>query len=37
MVNPVEFDTCPDCGSAHIVPDGGCVSCHDCGWAGCSM
>jgi hypothetical protein len=34
MVNPLEFDVCPDCG-LDIQPEGGCVFCPSCGWSGC--
>jgi len=27
--------TCPDCGSEHVHPSGGCPFCPECGWSKC--
>jgi ribonucleoside-diphosphate reductase alpha chain len=29
-------DTCPEC-SGHVVHEGGCATCHDCGWSVCKI
>ncbi len=32
-----EKQMCPECGSASLKFDSGCVSCPDCGWSKCSL
>ena len=31
------IDPCPVCGSYHIIKEGRCTTCYECGWSKCSL
>ena len=37
QVIQAEKNLCPECGSAQIKQESGCVTCIDCGWSKCTM
>jgi uncharacterized Zn finger protein (UPF0148 family) len=35
VMEMLEYQTCPDCGSTNLIHESGCVVCQDCGWSPC--
>jgi len=35
LISKYEIERCPTCGGEHLVYEGGCLVCKDCGWTEC--